>query len=114
MKISKGVAGLAVAITIAVLDVGTAAAQRFERLKESVSGITFANVITESDSFNIVHDFYAYNGCGVAAGDVNGDGLVDLVFTGTQVGARLYVNKGGLGFEDQTASLNYPSSSIVR
>lgn len=112
MEISKGVAGLAIAVTIAVLDVGIAAAQRFERLKESVSGITFANVITESDSFNIVHDFYAYNGCGVAVGDVNGDGLVDLLFTGTQVGTRLYINKGGLGFEDRTASLNYPSSSF--
>lgn len=44
------------------------------------------------------------NGSGVAAGDVNGDGLVDLYFCGLDVDNRLYRNKGGWKFEDITAS----------
>lgn len=66
------------------------------------TGITFSNVIQESDALNILDYLYFYNGGGVAAGDINNDGLVDIYFSGNQVKNKLYLNKGNLEFEDIT------------
>jgi len=41
---------------------------------------------------------------GLAAGDVNGDGLVDLFVCGMETANALYINKGNWKFEDQTES----------
>lgn len=66
------------------------------------SGITFNNTITESPELNYFTYVYAYNGGGVAVGDIDGDGLQDVYFTGNQAGDRLYRNLGGLKFADIT------------
>jgi hypothetical protein len=66
------------------------------------SGIAFNNTITESPDLNYFTYVYAYNGGGVAVGDIDNDGLQDLYFTGNQVSDRLYRNLGGLKFEDIT------------
>ncbi|HSR38650.1 MAG TPA: VCBS repeat-containing protein, partial [Phnomibacter sp.] len=66
------------------------------------SGISFANQVSENETFNITTYEYLYNGGGVAAGDVNNDGLIDLYFTGNMVPNKLYLNKGQMQFEDIT------------
>ncbi len=66
------------------------------------SKIDFGNHITETEDFNITEYIYMYNGGGVAAGDVNNDGLVDLFFTANQDMDRLYLNKGNMKFKDIT------------
>lgn len=75
---------------------------RFEKLESSYTGIHFANSILEKDSFNIMHNEYMYNGGGVGVGDLNLDGLPDLIFTGNKVASRIYLNRGDMHFEDIT------------
>ena len=68
----------------------------------TTSGITFSNTITESPDLNYFTYVYAYNGAGVAVGDIDNDGLADIYFTGNQMSDRLYRNTGGMKFEDIT------------
>ena len=75
----------------------------FESLTASRTGITFENRITEDTAFNILNYLYYYNGGGVAAGDINNDGLADLYFTSNLGPDRLYLNKGDFRFEDVSA-----------
>src|SRR6266550_6976224 len=75
---------------------------RFTLLSPAQTGVTFANTITTNDSFNIQSNVYIYNGAGVAAGDIDNDGLPDLFFSGNMVSSRLYRNKGNMQFEDIT------------
>jgi len=76
----------------------------FKQLTPRRTGITFANTITTSDSLNAQTDAYVYNGAGVGVGDIDNDGLPDIFFAGNQVSSRLYLNKGGMRFEDITQS----------
>ena len=76
---------------------------RFSQIPSEESGIGFNNVITDSDSFNILTYEYIYNGGGVGVGDFNHDGLQDLYFAGNMVPNALYLNKGGLQFTDVSA-----------
>ncbi len=78
----------------------------FQLHAPEISGIDFVNEITENDTLNILESEFVYNGAGIAVGDLNGDGLEDLFFAGNQVANRLYLNKGGLKFEDVTKSAN--------
>lgn len=75
----------------------------FERLAPSRTGITFANTLPDTGDITILSYLYYYNGGGVAAGDVNGDGLPDLYFTSNLGENRLYINHGDYRFEDVTA-----------
>ncbi|MEP7347633.1 MAG: VCBS repeat-containing protein, partial [Gemmatimonadaceae bacterium] len=74
----------------------------FKLLSPDETGITFANTITTSDSLNVQTDVYIYNGAGVAVGDIDNDGLSDILFTGNMVSSRLYLNKGKMRFDDIT------------
>lgn len=76
----------------------------FTTVDSRSSGIDFANSVQETDELNIVEYLYAYNGGGVAIGDVNNDGLSDIYFTANQLPNKLYINKGNFVFEDITDS----------
>lgn len=76
----------------------------FEAIPANKSGITFSNQLTESAAQSIATYEYFYNGAGVAAGDLDGDGLPELFFTGNMVPNKLYRNKGNLQFEDITVT----------
>lgn len=74
----------------------------FTLIPDSHSGVSFTNKLTFSNEFNIYTYRNYYNGGGVAVGDINNDGLVDIYFTGNQVPNRLFLNKGNFQFEDIT------------
>src|SRR5688500_2999944 len=74
----------------------------FEIVPPGKSGVSFANELPEDTAFNILNYLYYYNGGGVAAGDVNNDGLPDLYFTSNLGPDRLYLNRGNFRFEDVT------------
>ena len=75
----------------------------FQLLTSDETGIDFSNKLYESEELNIITFEYLYNGAGVGVIDVNNDGLQDLYFSGNMVSGKLYLNQGGLRFEDITA-----------
>ncbi len=75
----------------------------FTKLDYERTGIDFKNQLFEDDAFNVLNYIYFYNGGGVAIGDINNDGLPDILFTGNMVKNRLFLNKGNFKFEDITA-----------
>lgn len=81
----------------------------FDVLKSDRTGLEFANHLTSSDSFNLFRYMYFYNGAGVAAGDFNNDGLIDLYFASNQGDNSMFLNKGNLEFRNVTAESGIPA-----
>ncbi len=73
----------------------------FTEMAPAVTGILFTNLLAESRS--LTNQIFL-NGSGVAAGDVDGDGLCDLYFCGLDSPNVLYRNLGGWRFENVTAT----------
>lgn len=84
--------------------------QLFSKIDNKVSGIDFSNNITENKEKNYFNFEYIYNGAGVATGDFNNDGLVDIYFIGNEVPNKLYLNQGDFKFEDVTQSAGLAGS----
>lgn len=83
----------------------------FEVLDDSKTGLHFTNTLTPTDSFNIFHYMYFYNGAGVGAADFNNDGLVDLFFASNQAQNKLFLNTGKLQFKDVTTAAGIPNDN---
>jgi hypothetical protein len=74
----------------------------FEQLNLSDIGLEFENPLDFDADFNIYKYRNFYNGGGVAFGDINNDGLLDVYMTANMRDNRLYLNKGDFQFEDIT------------
>lgn len=66
------------------------------------TNINFENTLVETEALNPYTYKNFYNGGGVALGDINNDGLLDIYFTGNLVDNQLYLNKGDWTFENIT------------
>ncbi len=67
------------------------------------TGIAFTNAVHNTKDFNIFSYRNFYNGGGTAIGDINNDGLPDVLFTANMGSNKLFLNKGNWQFEDITA-----------
>jgi hypothetical protein len=90
----------------AVVIISCTRSPRFRLLSPRETGVDFVNKIEETDSLNAANYEYIYNGAGVGAGDLNNDGLADIILVGNQVPVRVYLNMGNFKFRD--ISGNFP------
>ncbi len=81
----------------------------FEVLDHKKTGLNFTNTLNPTAQFNVFQYMYFYNGAGIAAGDFNKDGFIDLFFTANQSQNKLFLNKGTLRFEDVTKAAKIPN-----
>ncbi|MCI5080286.1 MAG: VCBS repeat-containing protein [Saprospiraceae bacterium] len=87
--------------------------------KADATGIDFSNKLQSTARLNILEYLYYYNGGGVAVGDINNDGLEDVLLTANESADKLYLNKGNLQFEDITeksgleAMTNWSSGAVM-
>jgi hypothetical protein len=84
----------------------------FELMDKSWTGIDFRNDLVYDEKFNPYTFRNFYNGAGVALGDINNDGLVDIFIAGNQNENKLYLNKGNFQFEDITAKAGLAVAGI--
>ena len=76
----------------------------FTQLPHTRTGVDFTNTIKELPHRTYYNFNTLYDGGGVALGDINNDGWVDIYFTGNEVPNQLYLNKGNLTFENISGS----------
>ncbi len=79
-------------------------AKGFELQSSEATGINFSNDLDYDEHLNAYTYRNFYNGAGVALGDINNDGLIDIYIAGNRVPNKLYLNKGNFQFEDITES----------
>lgn len=73
-----------------------------ELMNPKHTGIDFKNNVNEDLNNNIYSYTNFYNGAGVAVGDINNDGLIDIYLSANNNTGKLYLNKGNFKFEDIT------------
>ncbi len=74
----------------------------FTQLPSSYTGVRFANRLEDTHDLNVFTYRNFYNGGGVGVGDLNGDGLPEIMLTSNEHGNKLYLNKGHFQFQDIT------------
>ena len=67
------------------------------------TGIEFENKVVDTREENSFQFRNFYNGGGVATGDLNNDGLTDVILTSNTGSNKIFINKGNFKFEDITA-----------
>jgi len=84
----------------------------FDLMPAATTGISFNNPVVDDklDNSFVFRNFY--NGGGVAIGDINNDGLADILFTSNQGDNKLYLNKGDWHFEDITPASGLRQDSM--
>ena len=76
------------------------------------TGINFTNTVIDSKKDNSFDYRNFYNGGGVAIGDINNDGLADVILTSNMGSNKLFLNKGNMKFEDITGSSGMRQDSM--
>jgi hypothetical protein len=81
----------------------------FEAREATYTGLQFTNTLTPDSAFNMFKYMYFYNGAGIGAADLNGDGNTDIFFSSNQGQNTLYLGNGDLTFTDVTAQAGIPN-----
>lgn len=76
------------------------------------TGINFENKVKDGALENSFLFRNFYNGGGVAIGDINNDGLADILLTSNMGENKLYLNKGNFQFQDITQSSGMRQDSL--
>ena len=108
---TKYIAGLLCAIMLGACNSTPIEKPLFEMLGAEKTGIQFENTLHPNEQFNMFHYMYYYNGAGVATGDFNKDGNIDIFFASNEGKNQLYLNKGKLQFENVTTAAAIPQDS---
>ncbi len=82
----------------------------FTKLEDT--GIQFNNIVIDDSLENSFYYRNYYNGGGAGIGDINNDGLADVLLTSNMGENKLYLNKGGMKFEDITAKSGMRQDSM--
>jgi hypothetical protein len=111
--------GLSSALSLVVLECRdareyetTAGTTLFSLLPAKRTGIDFVNQLEYTEAYNPYTFRNFFNGGGVALGDFNNDGLLDIFFCGNLVDNRLYLNRGDFRFEDITGHAGVASPGV--
>ncbi|MFL5771789.1 MAG: VCBS repeat-containing protein [Flavisolibacter sp.] len=76
------------------------------------SGISFTNTVIDEQLDNSFYFRNFYNGGGVALGDINNDGLADVVLTSNKGENQIYLNKGNFKFDNITKTSGFRQDSM--
>ena len=79
--------------------------KRFVKVDPTHTGMTFVNTVPLPSFFKTKDIMFTITAGGTATGDVNNDGLADIVFTGAYTRNKLYINKGNFQFEEKVNAL---------
>jgi hypothetical protein len=84
----------------------------FRLLSAEHTGIDFVNQLDYTEELNTYTYKNFYSGGGVALGDMNNDGLIDIFLAGNLVTNKLFLNKGNLQFEDVSVASGLAAEGI--